>query len=109
MKHLVLTLSLAATLATPLAASAMTQSDGVASAANHYLIVDTNTGRTVATLLPVDGQPHQLRIVGTIPAPTALLAPAAAPAALSPLTIGQQEKAREAAYRMQFQLPDATP
>ncbi len=108
MKTLVLALGLGAALAAPLRASAMTQTD-TAPVANHFLIVDQTTGRTLATLLPVDGKAHEFRLIGNVAAPPVALAQPGATAAPMPLTVGQQEQAREAAYRAQFHIPDATP
>ena len=87
----------------------MTQSDNAPVTAHQFLIVDPASGRTVATLLPIAGQPHELRLIGTIAAPVVALTPTVIPDAIAPLTVGQVEKARDAAYRAQFHIPDSTP
>jgi hypothetical protein len=110
MKTLALALTLAATLAAPLAAPAATQSDSGAAPATTFLIVDSQTGRTLGTLVPVDGNPHELHLIGNVAArgaepfgrTDAMRAPTPAPAALTPAQIAA---ATEAALLEQFYAP----
>ncbi len=68
MKNTALALAVGATLAAPLAAAAQSQPDAASLSAGRFLIVDARSGRTVAALVPVDGKPHELRLIGVVSA-----------------------------------------
>jgi len=110
MKHLVFALGLAALGAAPLAASAQTPGpqDTAAPTQIRFLIVDPQTGRTVAQLVPVDGQPNVLRVIGSVaaPPPSARSASVQAPRLL---TIGQENDAYAAALSEALHLPQPSP
>lgn len=101
MKNTALALAVGATLAAPLAAAAQSQPDAASLSAGRFLIVDARSGRTVAALVPVDGKPHELRLIGVVSARAADSDQTAVPAARA-LTPAQFEESDKAGRRAQF-------
>jgi hypothetical protein len=101
-KTIALAFTLAAALARPAAASAETQTRDVAPAAAVFLIVDAESGRTLATLIPVARQAVARDAFSSPRSNPARVFGSSAPA---PLTFAQIEAARLAAQREQFYTP----
>jgi hypothetical protein len=99
---------LGALVAAPLAASAATQPDIPARDTGTFLIVDSQSGRTLATLVPVDGTTREFRLLGTVTARGGAFVEIQPQRIPSPLTPGQIERARLAVQNEQFYAaPDA--
>jgi hypothetical protein len=97
MKNLLIGAALLAALAAPQAVLAADASESLTASpvATRFEIVDPQSGKVVAVLVPVAGSPGTLRVIGAVRAPAVELSrPAAAPSqALGPNQILEQQQA----------------